>query len=184
MTVEERTQEMWTRAARAGYARHLAWPPKEAFFVMVAAATHCAYCGRRMTHSDPHPFGRRPSPDHRIPFVQGGTNVITNFAMACWRCNLMKGTVTEAVFRALIKNASEEVLEAYFTEAHIGLYSQRRRNLIRQSRGIPRDEYGILDKPVEPHEKPCQSCGIPRGGCFRDPAGCCPTCSHDPYGAD
>lgn len=171
MTVQERAEEMWKRAVRAGDARGHDPPSYEEFLALVQSATHCEYCGRRMTHSDPSPYGRRPSADHRIPLSQGGTNEVSNLAACCWRCNLMKGTATEATYRALIEGKSDEVLEAYFVEACLGLRSARRRRLLalRPNQNISEVERGPL----------CGACGVLRLVCYAESAGCCAACTHD-----
>lgn len=50
----------------------------------------CGYCGSR----------EQMSADHRIPLARGGRNDIANIIPACLRCNMSKGTQTEAEFRA------------------------------------------------------------------------------------
>ena len=53
-------------------------------------AGRCAYCGESgPLHAD-----------HRVPLSRGGTNTIENILPACARCNLRKGSLTEAEFRA------------------------------------------------------------------------------------
>lgn len=38
--------------------------------------------------------------DHRVPVSRGGSNGRGNKALACNRCNLLKGTMTEVEFRS------------------------------------------------------------------------------------
>lgn len=52
----------------------------------------CGYCGRH----------RPLEPDHRIPLVRGGTNMIDNIIPACGPCNRRKGASTEEEFRRRI----------------------------------------------------------------------------------
>ena len=49
----------------------------------------CVYCEAR---------GGRLEPDHLIPIVLGGTDVITNLATACMRCNRQKRSKTPLEF--------------------------------------------------------------------------------------
>lgn len=52
----------------------------------------CFYCRRRVR-------ARRAHIDHRRPVSKGGTNERSNTVLACARCNLAKGGMTEAAFR-------------------------------------------------------------------------------------
>jgi 5-methylcytosine-specific restriction endonuclease McrA len=62
----------------------------------------CAYCGERgPLHAD-----------HRIPLSRGGTNTIENILPACVRCNLRKGKMTEAEFRARVAHEGGEHLQS------------------------------------------------------------------------
>lgn len=64
----------------------------------IRAKLHCHYCGRQMkaTFGAPH----SKTVDHKTPLSRGGEDVASNRVMACWRCNNVKGSLTEAEFRA------------------------------------------------------------------------------------
>lgn len=49
----------------------------------------CGYCGV------PGPL----EPDHRVPLMRGGSDLIANIIPACGPCNRRKGTLTESEFR-------------------------------------------------------------------------------------
>ena len=61
--------------------------------VLVAQyAGRCAYCG-----------GEAPLQiEHRIPLCAGGANTIDNILPACGPCNIRKGRMTDAEFRARV----------------------------------------------------------------------------------
>ncbi|HSW95510.1 MAG TPA: HNH endonuclease [Patescibacteria group bacterium] len=58
----------------------------------------CAYCAR----------GAPLHADHRIPLARGGSNSIDNIVPACSSCNLRKGTLTEAEFRARLDGEKDQ----------------------------------------------------------------------------
>ena len=55
----------------------------------------CAYCGCTLTFSN-------ISVDHATPITRHGTHHVSNFHLTCIDCNYLKGTRTEAEFRAFI----------------------------------------------------------------------------------
>ena len=57
----------------------------------------CEYCGYRCPGT---------TKDHRQPISRGGSDAIENIAVACQRCNSLKGNLTEDEFRALCDLAS------------------------------------------------------------------------------
>jgi 5-methylcytosine-specific restriction endonuclease McrA len=70
----------------------------EWLLLVVAYGGRCAYCARiAVLHAD-----------HRIPLARGGSNAIQNILPACARCNLRKGRLTEAEFRARLAAEDRE----------------------------------------------------------------------------
>lgn len=71
----------------------------------------CAYCKCAMYLPDDR-GGRASSDhiatrDHRIPRSKGGDNSSDNLVAACSRCNGLKGSMDETLFRAALKRAAE-----------------------------------------------------------------------------
>ncbi|MGE0652045.1 MAG: HNH endonuclease [Alphaproteobacteria bacterium] len=71
--------------------------PKKLSFLFARHEGRCYYCERQMTLA-PH---KRNSVtrDHRIPKAHGGGGY-RNVVAACFRCNSLKGEMTEGEFRA------------------------------------------------------------------------------------
>lgn len=60
----------------------------------------CEYCGR--------PCAGMQTKDHRTPVSRGGSDALTNLAVACPPCNWRKATLTEAEFREwMVANPAE-----------------------------------------------------------------------------
>jgi 5-methylcytosine-specific restriction endonuclease McrA len=57
----------------------------------------CYYCGKSLT---------RYHIEHKTPIVRGGSNDPENIAVACARCNLRKGYMTEQEFREVRAQSS------------------------------------------------------------------------------
>lgn len=56
----------------------------------------CAYCEKLLYSSFEEPF----HVDHKIPITRGGSNDISNIALACPDCNISKNMKTDAEFLA------------------------------------------------------------------------------------
>jgi 5-methylcytosine-specific restriction endonuclease McrA len=63
----------------------------------------CCYCGVVLVFGR-YPKGQRPDNlatlEHRIPISRGGGHTDANCALACWRCNIGKGGMTEDEWNA------------------------------------------------------------------------------------
>ena len=57
----------------------------------------CQYCGVIMTR-------KQATIDHKVPLARFGSNDDNNLALACERCNNLKGSLTDKEFHDLIKN--------------------------------------------------------------------------------
>lgn len=57
----------------------------------MAADPRCAYCGEAVSDES-------ASVDHVVPVSRGGTNEKSNYALACRRCNVKKGSWPAAAF--------------------------------------------------------------------------------------
>ena len=55
--------------------------------------------------------------EHRTPISRGGGHTDANCALACWRCNISKGSMTEAEWEAKQGKAPRKRL----TDSHPGL---------------------------------------------------------------
>jgi 5-methylcytosine-specific restriction endonuclease McrA len=61
---------------------------------LLARSLTCAYCRR--------PLAWDASVDHRTPTSKGGRHAFDNLAVACARCNGLKGSMGESDFRELL----------------------------------------------------------------------------------
>jgi len=92
----------------------------------------CEYCGIKLRIHDKDKGRKSFSLEHKVPLSKGGTNDPDNIAITCWRCNKIKGTVTEETFKKLIDatNGDEELLNNLFDEMLLGrtaAYNEARR---------------------------------------------------------
>lgn len=73
----------------------------------LADIKNCYYCGVETVIVDPKkrakdfPANRRTI-DHKVPTSRGGINHISNYAIACYRCNLDKHHLTEEEYRLVL----------------------------------------------------------------------------------
>lgn len=58
----------------------------------------CEYCGKPCINGTDRGVVRLATVDHRVPFSRGGTDAIANLAIACYKCNHLKGPLTEDEF--------------------------------------------------------------------------------------
>jgi 5-methylcytosine-specific restriction endonuclease McrA len=61
---------------------------------LLAASACCTYCGL--------PVAFDAQLDHRTPTSRGGRHALDNLAVACQRCNQLKGMLAEAEYRELL----------------------------------------------------------------------------------
>lgn len=61
---------------------------------------NCHYCGREVWINHKNRM-LRATGDHLIPLSRGGINEISNVVVACYRCNKIKGPLTDSEFLAL-----------------------------------------------------------------------------------
>lgn len=101
-------------------------PSEEVVIGMLAKATRCEYCDRRLIRTDPEPYGKRPTMEHRLPLALGGSNDRGNLAVSCVRCNILKGTATASAYCALIEGKSEKILDEFFIESRLGILAGER----------------------------------------------------------
>lgn len=66
----------------------------------------CHYCKRVMVIEIG--YANSVTIDHVVPKCRGGSNKRHNTVAACWRCNFLKGELTENEFRKLYDRAIEE----------------------------------------------------------------------------
>lgn len=66
--------------------------------------TACHYCAVQLDFKRRHKAGHRPDDlatlDHKTPLAKDGTHTWGNCTLACWRCNITKGTKPYAQFVA------------------------------------------------------------------------------------
>jgi len=84
---------------------------------------HCEYCHRVIDLEDNRPpYSRQLSLDHRIPLCHGGDDRLSNLALVCNRCNLIKSTMREDTYRELLYYIAddEQLLGKMLSEAFKG----------------------------------------------------------------
>lgn len=70
----------------------------------------CEYCGVLLKVKDEKkPYLRSFSFDHKKSLFTGGTNDITNFAIVCTQCNIIKGTMDTPTFKLIIKYLPRDI---------------------------------------------------------------------------
>ena len=65
--------------------------------LLVWSAFRCNYCNRPVFSNAAKPR-HRLTKDHIVPLCRGGVDLIENIAIACWRCNCLKGNKTATEF--------------------------------------------------------------------------------------
>ena len=115
--------------ARMRFARNGTLPSRGAAVVRfyevatMSASAPCEYCGR-----DAGPGNRQV--DHRIPFARGGTHSAANLAIACARCNLVKGKLTAEEY--------EDILNQSEAGEALGVHASTLATLSKRKDGPPR----------------------------------------------
>ena len=87
------------------------------------AGRHCEYCNRVIDLNDnTPPYSKQLSLDHRTPLIHGGDDRLTNLALTCNRCNLIKSTMQEDTYREFLYYIAddEQLLEKLLSELNIG----------------------------------------------------------------
>lgn len=115
----------WARLKKKSEARGLILPDREALWQKLVTCYRngfrCAYCGRPMMIKDPRPaHGRSFSFDHRRSLYLGGNNDLSNFAIVCYRCNIVKGTMTDKTYLELLRHCPPGLLDRVFREIWAG----------------------------------------------------------------
>ena len=64
---------------------------------------HCVFCDEDLQDKEIHL-------DHVIPESQGGPTTLNNLQVTCRKCNLAKGTLTEAEFTSRLRQRAENIL--------------------------------------------------------------------------
>ena len=64
----------------------------------------CHYCHRPVNIFGE--CGDRPTREHLTPVCRGGSNLLSNIALACETCNSIKGDMTEAEYHYFIQTGS------------------------------------------------------------------------------
>lgn len=78
----------------------------------------CEYCGSELSIYEKSPYANVFSFDHKVPLIHGGKSDISNIAISCYRCNLVKGAATDDVWRNLVKSMPKDGLDKMFEQQH------------------------------------------------------------------
>src|SRR4030042_335195 len=119
------------------------------------AGRHCEYCNRRIDLNDNTlPYSKQLSLDHRTPLTHGGDDRLTNLALTCNRCNMIKSTMREDTYRELLYYIAddEQLLEKMLSEAFKGRIAYKSERLEKAVDVAPLDlDPDITEFYLPPH---------------------------------
>jgi 5-methylcytosine-specific restriction endonuclease McrA len=67
----------------------------------------CIYCNEPFTEA------RKPTKDHLVPIVYGGTNWSLNIVLACLQCNCRRNDIPFRTYRTLLSKAQNQRIESH-----------------------------------------------------------------------
>lgn len=93
--------------------------------------------------------------EHLVPVSQGGTNFASNLASACYRCNIMRGTMCVAEFKTIAEKLDPDSLEVRTRVAkEVHARKQARREHLNQLCNQPKFTYlNIPDQELNSRER-------------------------------
>lgn len=106
--LRSRFEARWRNIEKASEQKGLKLPDKEELWRLVLHKFHtnfcCEYCAQTLLISDhTPPYYKSFSIDHRTSIDSGGTHDLSNIAIICTRCNIIKGTMSEQTYRAFLE---------------------------------------------------------------------------------
>ncbi|MBA7685440.1 hypothetical protein ES703_93865 [subsurface metagenome] len=87
----------------------------------------CAYCDQKLITKGPkyHTI-RNFSFDHKKPLHHGGDNSLDNIEVVCYRCNILKSTMTLDTYKKLVSKTDSKFLDKMYNELLAGRMAGKR----------------------------------------------------------
>jgi 5-methylcytosine-specific restriction endonuclease McrA len=106
--LRSRFEARWKNIEKASEQKNLKLPDKESLWNLIRQKFYtnffCEYCGQPLLICDhTPPYYKSFSIDHRTSIDSGGTHNLSNIAIICTRCNIIKGTMSEQTYRVFLK---------------------------------------------------------------------------------
>lgn len=178
--LRSRFEARWKNIEKASEQKGLKLPDKEALWNLVLHKFYtnffCEYCSQSLLISDhTPPYYKSFSIDHRTSIDSGGTHELSNIAIICTRCNIIKGTMSEQTYRAFLKPMlnNSNLLDQVYREMWNGRLANKleREQKREENKEIKRDPYvnfkesdstlpGCINHfgfPIAPNG-PCEKC--------------------------
>lgn len=107
--LRERFDVRWRRLRKKSVRAGLNLPRKDLLWKKLLrcyrSGFECEYCGEQLLIKDSRPpYSRSFSLDHKTSIDLGGDNSLSNFAIVCYRCNILKGTMTAETYQKLLNS--------------------------------------------------------------------------------
>ncbi len=137
--LRKRFDVRWAALSKGMLVLQLKLPNKEELWNLLLSSFKCGfkchYCGENLLIKDPiKPYRRSFSFDHKKSISIGGSSVdISNFAICCTQCNIVKSTINESTFRQIITNLPKPVLDKWFHEIWLGSIANKIDRLERET---------------------------------------------------
>ena len=173
--LRSRFEARWKNIEKASEQKGLKLPDKEALWRLVLykfnTNFNCEYCNQELLICDrTPPYYKSFSIDHRTSIDAGGTHDLSNIAIICTRCNIIKGTMTEQTYRAFLQPMINNpiLLNQVYREMWNGRLANKleresqREELIKPKNFSESDStlpgcLGSFGTPLEPNG-PCNNC--------------------------
>ncbi len=88
----------------------------------------CHYCGINLLYDIAKTLDERekvPSLDHKIPFILGGKHEKDNLIVCCYKCNLVKGTLSATTYKEVLNLIKQGKLKNYLNERKAGALANK-----------------------------------------------------------
>lgn len=179
--IEQRYQSLLINKSRntPSWAQFLEWAEE-----WEKKGVFCEYCGRKIDLQDNRPpYSKQISLDHRTPLSQGGDNRLSNLALTCNRCNMIKTTMNESTYRELLFYVADDdqLLEKMLSESFKGRVAYKLERLEKAVDIAPLDiDPDCLPFYLPPHTALfCPDCRQPLSAYFNTGKLVCLHCSKD-----
>lgn len=118
--LRQRFEARWTSIGKRSNWYELTLPPKEELWALLLRAYHngfkCEYCGTPLKIVDSYPYRNVFSFEHKKSLYVGGDNNLDNMAVICHKCNIVKGTVSEDIWRDMVKTLPKPLFDKFCEE--------------------------------------------------------------------